>query len=67
MTRRKPLGWLDTEWGRIPDCSTCIDYMAQPWMAEAVASVAIEHPTTPGALMRRTVDTYHANRHREAP
>lgn len=66
MTTRKPLTWLATDWGLLPDCGPCIDYARQPGMAEAVASVSIEHPTTPGALMRRTVDAYHANRHQES-
>ncbi len=65
MTRRKPLGWMSTVWGDLPDCPTCMDRLMVPGFVEAVSSVAIEHPTTSYDLARRALDYFHANRHRE--
>jgi len=65
MTKRKPLRWLETGRGRhIPDCLDCYDWIRQPGMREAVASVGIE---TGGIDIYRLVNDYHANRHEEAP
>lgn len=65
MTRRKPLGWMSTVWGDLPDCPTCMDQLMAPGFVEAVSSVSIEHPTTPYALTRRVLDRFHAARHRD--
>jgi hypothetical protein len=63
MTKRKPLRWVDVG-GRhaVPDCETCFDFLTQPHMAEAIASVGIE---TGGVNIRQLLDRYHANRHVE--
>jgi len=65
MTKRKPLQWLDVG-GRhqVPGCGRCFEFLTQPHMAEAIASVGIE---TGGVDIRRLLDEYHANRHQDAP
>jgi hypothetical protein len=63
MTKRKPLEWIDLVDGyETPDCAKCEEWLMQPGMAEAVASVGIEYP----GAGRRAVEQYHANRHQEA-
>ncbi len=58
---RKPLEWLNTEFGQLPDCGECLAWLHKPFMAEAIASVSIE---TPGGVdVRRMVDAYHAAKH----
>ncbi len=64
MTRRKPLGWYDTGDGLVPDCPDCLEWMT-PMFMEAVYSVAIEFSGDPVDLAKRTIEQYHANRHRE--
>jgi hypothetical protein len=66
MTRHKPLTWQSTDAGDWPDCGPCMEHMTMtPHLHEAVASVSIEHPTTPDALMRRYIEAYHGNGHKE--
>ncbi len=67
MTGRKPLVWVSTTWGDVPDCRRCVKELASPGFAQAVASVSIEHPTPPYDLARRVLDGFHANRHRSPP
>lgn len=63
-TRRlpKPLTWTqgaaDQQW---PDCSICCDWLWQPFMREAIASVSIEHPVN----VKRLVEQYHEGGHRD--
>jgi hypothetical protein len=67
MTKRKPLEWFDIPGGFIlPACHVCHEYLTQPWMNEALHSVAIENGADPSVMVRQVVDRYHANRHREA-
>ena len=64
MTARKPLRWYDLSHGyQVPGCDACEDFISQPGMAEAIATVGIE---TGGVNVRRMVEQYHANRHQEA-
>ncbi len=70
MTRRKPLEWYDATAdvgvaGKLPGCTTCCEYLTRPMFAEAVYSCSIENGGDPADLARRTIDHYHANRHRE--
>ncbi len=66
MTKRKPLGWMSTVWGDLPDCSICMDRLMAPGFVEAVSSVAIEHAGSGAAtLARRALGHFHATRHRE--
>jgi hypothetical protein len=60
---RRPLQWVDTGYGLMPACLRCYDFLTQPGMAEAVASVGIERGG--GVNVRSMVDLYHANRHEE--
>lgn len=67
MTKRKPLEWYSMTDGSdrlLPGCVTCADKMLEPMLAEAVCSVSIEHPGSPDDLMRRTLNQWHADRHR---
>lgn len=62
MTKRKPLRWITMPDGHeMPDCMTCIDWLMAPGMAEAIASVSIEHPVN----VRKMMDDFHAGRHVE--
>lgn len=61
MTRRKPLRWISTDYGDLPACATCVDWIALPGMREAVASTSIERPVN----LRVLVEDFHTNRHRE--
>lgn len=64
MTARKPLEWYPTDHGEIPDCGRCLDFLRlTPFLVEAVASVAIEHPVGPEVLLRRVVEAYHRRGH----
>lgn len=63
MTKRKPLEWIELdEDHEIPNCMDCLDWLSQPGMAEAIASVGIERGGNVGI---HAVEQYHANRHRE--
>lgn len=58
----KPLTWTEVGPNRLwPDCGRCVDYLTQPFMAEAIASVGIERPIN----TRRLVEQYHEGGHRE--
>jgi hypothetical protein len=68
MTKRKPLDWYDTGHrigvdGKIPDCDQCHTLLFSPGFVEAVHSVSIGHPGSPGDLARRVIEAYHARRH----
>lgn len=66
MPRRpKPLEWYDSTAGdgQIPGCMKCADLWFNPLFREAVFSVSIEHPGSPGELARRTVNQFHERRH----
>jgi hypothetical protein len=65
MTKPKPLGWYATDHGPTPDCDTCMDELLSPGFAEAVHSVAIEHPQSPQQLARQAINAYHNKRHRD--
>ncbi len=65
MTKRKPLEWLDTEWGDLPDCDECAQLMFSPLFVEAVHSIGIENGGDAGERARRTIDHYHLSRHKE--
>lgn len=66
VTKRKPLAWYaDDDGHELPDCGTCLDWLLQPGMAEAIHSVGIEHADGAHGVMRRSVERYHANRHRK--
>jgi hypothetical protein len=58
-TGRRPLTWVDK---RMPGCHECWDWITQPLMAEAIASVGIE---TGGIDVKRLVGAYHMNKHKE--
>ncbi len=64
--RRKPLAWLDTEHGPLPDCGPCLDHLLSPLLTEAIASCAIENNSSIPDLTRSYVRYYHASGHREA-
>lgn len=61
--KRKPLEWVDVG-GRhaVPDCGRCFDFITQPHMAEAIASVGLDRG---GIDIRALLNGYHANGHRE--
>jgi hypothetical protein len=61
---RRPLQWVDAGPYLLPDCYDCHQFLSQPGMAEAVASVGIERGSV---NVRDMVDRYHANRHDEEP
>ncbi len=67
MTARKPLQWYGDEDGRIgyPICQECSDYMNEPRLIEACASVGIEKGKSTGQLLRETVNAFHARKHEE--
>lgn len=69
MTKRKPLQWYGDEDGKLgwPACVECFRKMATPGLAEACASVGIEHGKSTGLMMRDYINTFHANRHTELP
>lgn len=63
MTKPKPLEWYDIGRGLIiPSCRKCEDYITQPGMAEAIASVGIE---TGGINVKKLVEGYHGRKHQE--
>jgi hypothetical protein len=63
VTKRKPLEWYEVAPGKFaPGCDTCFEFLCRPLMAEAIASVGIEHG---GIDIRGLLDRYHANRHSE--
>lgn len=66
--KRKPLKWYGDEDGRLgyPTCPECFDYLAQPGMIEAAASVGIEHGKSTGLMLREVTDDFHARGHQEA-
>ena len=59
---RRPLEWDDFGSGQVPACSECFELLCQPFMAEAIASVGIE---TGGVDVRRMMNRYHADGHKE--
>lgn len=65
MSKRKPLEWFGDEDGRLgfPACDKCFDYMTQPGMIEACASVGIEHGKSTGLMLRDAVNHFHVERH----
>lgn len=70
MTKRKPLAWFSASAnigvdGQLPDCTTCCDFLLRPLFVEAVYSCAIENGGDPAGMARRTINHFHANRHRE--
>lgn len=65
MTKPKPLEWYATDDGPTPDCGPCVEQLTAPGFAEAVLSVAIEHPQSPQQMVRQAINAYHNKRHRE--
>lgn len=65
MTKRKPLEWLETEFGDLPDCDECVQLWFSPLFVEAVYSVGIEVGGDAADRARRTIDHYHLSRHKE--
>lgn len=67
MSKPRSLRWYGTEDGFVgwPDCDKCIDYMHTPGLAEACASVGIEHGKSTGEMLRISVEEFHKRRHKE--
>lgn len=64
--RPRPLKWLTTDFGSLPDCCSCTDHVLSPLLTEAIASCAIENGSSIPDLTRRYVEHYHASGHKEA-
>ncbi len=65
MTR--PLTWTGDEADLLgyPDCPECLEYLTQPGMVEAAASVGIERGKSTGLMLREVVEAFHARGHQE--
>jgi hypothetical protein len=61
------LEWIEVDGGHggwLPDCLECLEYMAQPFLREACASVGIEHGKSTDQMLKETVEHYHLGGHR---
>lgn len=65
MTKRKPLGWIDTGHGAtmLPDCDECANLMRNPLFVEAVYSTSIESGGNPTDMARGALALWHADKH----
>lgn len=65
MGKRRPLQWYGDEDGKLglPVCLECFQEMQTPFLAEACASVGIEHGKSTGLMMRKLIDEFHASGH----
>lgn len=66
-SRTERLRWVHPEADdRVaPDCRRCHDYISNPGMVHAAASVGIEHGKSTDEMLMIAAEQYHASNHRE--
>ena len=65
-SHKRRLQWHGDEDGKLgyPACPECFDYMHQPGMIEAAASVGIERGKSTGLMLREVTDAFHEAGHK---